>query len=106
MRRKCPRWLMPKWTSKPSSVSQAWVRSSPAARQSLSAWSCWPGLWSGWRSGCVGVAPGYSRAAMPTGRNHLTAVFTRGALWAIGGRHTGGQNLATVERYRPATREQ
>ncbi len=42
------------------------------------------------------------RTPMPTGRNHLTAVFARGAFWAIGGRRPGG-NLATVERYRPAT---
>ncbi len=41
--------------------------------------------------------------AMPTGRNHLTAVFARGTFWAIGGR-TPGANLATVERYDPATR--
>ena len=40
---------------------------------------------------------------MPTGRNHLTAVFAQGTFWAIGGR-TAGTNLAAVERYDPYTR--
>jgi N-acetylneuraminic acid mutarotase len=42
------------------------------------------------------------RTPMKKGRNHLTAVWARGSLWAIGGRGEG-KNFATVERWDPST---
>ena len=44
------------------------------------------------------------RSPMKKGRNHLTAVWAAGFVWAIGGR-TEGENLARVERWSPATDE-
>jgi N-acetylneuraminic acid mutarotase len=43
------------------------------------------------------------RAPLPTAREHLAAVTVDGAVYAIGGRWGPSGNLATVERYDPAT---